>query len=179
MALTPAEKSKAYRDRKKAARKPAELLTGNTISIIEEGTHAYLKEPFFEDPVLEANYSNVTLALELIGIEAPTFEDDSSPSEHALDEAIAGVENPFPGAQGSIGRAEVMIDCLLDAASEMAAIVNAYKRRELQKRISEIYNDDTLNKSETVEVVSVLNGKLNQLTKQVRRPFPRWRVTGQ
>ena len=179
MAMTPAEKSRAYRERRKAVRKPKELLTGKTASILEEATHAHLKAPFFEDAGLEGNYSNVELALALAGIEAPRFEDNQGPTEHALEEAIAGVENPFPGAQGSIGRAEVMIDCLIDAASEMASIVNSYKRLELQKRISEIYKNDDLTPEHTVEAVSQINDQLNKLTKQVRRSFPPWRVTGQ
>lgn len=145
----------------------------------EDGARALLGIPFHESAELGANYSNVELALALIGIEAPVFVDDRDPTDSALSEAIDGVEDTFAGAKGAIGRAEVMVDCLIDAASEMSAIVNAYKQRELKARLNELAQDETIDRAQAISDATTINKKLDQLDKQVRRSFPQWRVTGQ
>lgn len=166
MALTPAQKQKAYRDRQRANERAA-----------EDCTYPYLRETFAEFLQHEANYSNVEICLGLAGIEAPLFVDDRGPDQFAFSECTAGVDNPFPGARGSIGRAEVIIDQLIDAANELAAVVNTYKTCEIDKRLAELQDPNVSDRSTAIEEAVTLNKMKDQLSKRVRRSFPQWKVT--
>lgn len=167
MAMTNAEKKQAQRDREEAARRAA-----------EDSTYPYLKETFSEFLFHESNYSNVEIALGLAGIEAPLIENEQGPEVFALEDVIAGVENPFPGASGAIGRAEITIDCLVDAAMELAIVVRNYKRQEIEARLAELENSETADRATAMKEAVKLNKILDQLDKQVRRSFPQWKVTG-
>lgn len=167
MALTPAEKQKAYRERQSEERKLA-----------LDSTLPYLKQTFSEFAEEHSGFSDFEIPLGLAGIEAPTFFDERDPIEFADPLAIHNVEDPFPGAKGSVGRAEVIIDCLIDAATELAHKLNAYKCEELTARLAELESADTLDRAEAMQEAVRLNKILDQLDKQVRRNFPQWKVTG-
>jgi len=167
MALTPAEIQKAYRDRQKAAKKAA-----------EDSTYPYLKETFSEFLKHEGDYSSVQEVLGLAGMEAPWIDDERGPEECASEDAIVGVDDPFPGAKGAIGRAEVIMDCLISAAVELSGIVNNYKRQEIEARLAELETSDEKDKATAIKEAVKLNKILDQLDKQVRWPFRQWKVTG-
>lgn len=143
-----------------------------------DSTYPYLREPFSKFLEHEGNYQSVEIALGLIGFEAPLIEDERDPEDFALEEVIAGVENPFPGAKGAVGRAEVMVDCLLDAAMELAGVVNTYKRREIKARLAELEHSETADRATAINEAVKLNKILDLLEKRVRRDFPQWKVTG-
>jgi hypothetical protein len=164
MAMTDAEKKRAQRERQEAAKRKS-----------ADSSYPYLKQPFSEYPGLDGNYSNVEIALGLIGVVAPEIEDERDPDAFALDEVVAGVENPFPGAKGAIGRAEVMIECYLDAAMELASIVNTYKRSEVNARLQELEQMENAGAEAIAEGVK-LNKILDALEKNVRRQIPNWKV---
>ncbi len=167
MGMTEAEKKQLQRERKRAEHKAN-----------SDSCYPYLKETFSEFLEHEANYSNVEIALGLAGIEAPLIEDERDPGEFALKEVIAGVENPFPGAQGAIGRAEVLVDCLLDAATEMAVVINNYKRQEIQRRLKELETSTEIDTITKMNEAVKLNKLLEGLDKHVRRSLPQWKITG-
>ncbi len=167
MALTPAEKQKAYRERQKAEQKAA-----------QDSTYPYLKETFSEFLEYEGNYSNVDIALSIAGIEAPLIEDERGPEEFTLNDVMHGVENPFQGASGAIGRAEVIIDSLIDAALEFAYVVRSYKQKEIKARLAELESSETTDRATAMAEAVKLNKILEQLDREVRRSFPQWRVTG-
>ena len=98
--------------------------------------------------------------------------------DFVLEDAMQGVENPFEGVEGAIGRAEVTIGCLIDAAAELAAIVNRYKRQELEARLAELESSTEIDRAEAMKEAVRLNKMLDLLNKQVRRAFPQWGVTG-
>ena len=167
MTLTPAEKQRRYRQRQKQEGRKASFAMADVF-----------RKPFFEIDV----DSDFELPLAIAGIEAPTFDDDRGPKDFVLNGAIDGVESPFLSiAQGSLGRAELIIGCLADAATELATQVNKYKRSEIKDRIAEIEARD-LSDPETKKAafkdVTRLNKMLDQLDKQVRWTFPAWEITG-
>jgi len=166
MGMTEAEKKRAQRARKRAEHRAS-----------ADSSYPFLDEPFSKFLEHEGNYSNVELALELAGLEPPVIEDERDPEAFAFEEAIAGVENPFPGAKGAVGRAEVIIDCLLDAASELAGIVNKYKRQEIEARLKELESSDETDTAAAIAKAIVLNKILEGLDKNVRRTLPQWKVT--
>ncbi|NOE24828.1 hypothetical protein [Ruegeria sp. HKCCD6157] len=171
MPLTPAEKQKAYRERKKARQKAA-----------QEGTAPYLETPFSELWNESAGFTDFEQALQLAGIEPPSFEDERNPEDVTLEaEAIGidqyGVDAIYGNRKGAIGRAEVIIGSLIDAAVELSSIVNRYKRTEIETRLAELENSDETDVATAMEQAVKLNKLLDQLNKQVRRSFPQWEVT--
>jgi hypothetical protein len=174
MALTPAEKQRAYRERQKEKKKAA-------LKNAEEAPQEVFRTPFFEflgDFCWSGSDYNV--ALDLAGISPPQFDDDRGPEAYTLDDGAeaAGI---FKDAEGSLGRAEVMVGCLITAAVDMAHQINDYKRTEIKARLAEIEAAD-LSVPETrkaaLKDVARLNKMLDQLDKQVRWTFPQWKVTG-
>lgn len=170
MALTNAEKVRRYKERKR------EEVESRSKPNLND-----LRKPFFESAESNANWSSFTLPLELAGIEAPKFADDRGPEAYADQDAMAGLDEPFAGYTGSIGRAEIMVGSLIDAASELAGIINSYKKGELTARIAEIeaadLSDPITRKAALADMVR-LTKMLDQLQKQVRWTFPQWKVTG-
>ena len=170
-----AEAQQRWRERQKQKRLEALKLPDAT-----QGEDLY-RQPFFSSRELEANWSNVELCLDLAGIEAPDFSDDSGPK--SLNDVYEGAakdagDKPYDGAQTSLARAEVVIGCLIDAASEMASIVNAYKRREIAERISEIEESDMsdpLQRKNALDQMVRLTKLRDQLDKSIRWTFRKWK----
>ncbi|KAA8606029.1 hypothetical protein AL036_16415 [Salipiger aestuarii] len=171
MALSAAERKRRQRERE---RKQAEE---NKLKI-SEAASVFYRTPFFEflgDHGFDIDFD---LALALAGIESPQFEDDRGPQEFVLNDATAGVEEPFGKAKDSLGRAEVIIDCLTDAAAALASRVNEYKRHELSARLAELETSRETDRSTAMKEAVRLNKMLDQLDKQVRRNFHQWKVKG-
>lgn len=178
MALSNAEKVRRYRERQKA--KKQEQLKQPTVA--GDVFHKPFFEFFSEDEQISSQFSQ---SLELAGIDPPTFDDDSGPEVTTLDdlsapEAEGGSVNPFGSSGGtSLGRAEVMVGCLLDAASDLAAWVNDYKRTEIKARIAEIEGNELPHpdaRREAFAKMAELTNMLAELEKTVRWPLPSWKV---
>lgn len=167
-----AEAQRRWRQRQKEKRKE-ELKQA-------EAPASVFKTPFFES-VEELSYSSdFADAFELMGVPTPKFEDDRGPEAFSLDEGAedAGV---FENAKGSLGRAELMVGCLIAAALDLARHVNDYKREEIKDRLAEIEASDLSDpdtKKAALKEATRLNKMLDQLDKQVRWTFPQWKVTG-
>lgn len=178
MALSNAEKVRRYRERQKA-KKQAELLQPTPPSEV-------FKKPFFEFFTLDDQCGGQYIqSLELAGINPLLFEDDSGPEVSTLDDLTdtseeSGFSNPFGDAKGSsLGKAEVLISCLLAAASDLAGWVNDYKKTEIKARIAEIEASDPPDaeaKRSAFAKVTEFNKVLDELDKQVRVPIPLWKV---
>lgn len=166
MVLSPAEKQKAYRQRKKDAKKKASDIAMRHLS---RTFSQYVEET--------DNLSDFELCLAIAGIEAPSFEDERGPEEFVLNDAMHNVENPFSGTEGAIGRAEVIIGSLLDAAMELATVVNRYKRDEIEARLRELEGNDCSDPVAATQEIAMLRRVRDQLGKQVRYPLPMWKVT--
>lgn len=171
MALSNAEKVRRYRERQKA-KKQEELKQPTPPSKL-------FRTPFFEFfPPEEQLGSQYAQSLELAGIAPLSFEDDSGPEVSTLDDLQGS--NPFSDSEGSsLGKAEVVIGCLIDAAFDLAVQVNAYKKSEIKARIAEIEASDLSDpeaKQQAFGEVAKLMKLLEQLDKQVRWSFPTWKV---
>ena len=178
MALSNAEKVKRYRERQKAKKQEA----------LKQPTPAsdVFKKPFFEFfPVDEQLGSAYAQSLELGGIQPLHFEDNTGPETTTLDDILDfdgknDAANFFGEHAGtSLGKAEVLIGCLLDAATDLAGWVNAYKKSEIRARIAEIETSDLSDaeqkRAALTEVVR-LNKLLDGLDKEIRWPLPVWKV---
>ncbi|WP_417278395.1 hypothetical protein [Celeribacter sp.] len=173
MAKSSAERQREYMERKRQREVEANA------SI--KGVYAV---PFFEyfNEDRRGYLSELNMALDIAGIEMPEFENDLGPKHFALNDVLDGVDAPeYSDDVGSLGRAEVMIGSLIDAARVFADMVNDNKRTEIKARLAEIEAAD-LSDPETrkaaLKDVARLNKMLDQLDKQVRWTFPQWKVTG-
>lgn len=178
MALSNAEKVRRYRERQKA-RKQEELKKPTADSTT-------FRRPFFEFfSVDEQVGSQYAQALELAGIQPPIFDDDSGPEASTLDDLRDDLEedgesNPFGQSRGtSLGRAEVLVGCLLDAASDLAAWINDYKKSEIKARLNELEASelsDVAERRAAFAQIKELNRMFDELGKTTRWPLPQWRV---
>ena len=177
MALSNAEKVRRYRERQKT-KKQEELKQPTPQSDL-------FRLPFFEFfPDEEQVGSQYVQSLELAGVQPLLFQDDSGPELSTLDDLSddherSGFSNPFGDSKGSsLGKAEVLISCLLDAASDLAFQVNAYKKAEINKRIVEIetfdLSDAEAKRAAFAEMVE-LKSMLEALDKEIRWPIPVWK----
>lgn len=171
MALSAKERKQAQIERERAllAKKP-------------DATYPYLRVPFFERLDADANWSSVEMCFDLLGIDPPIFEDDRGPEDFANDACFSTDEDKvdaFQSSKGSVGRAEVMVDLLLDVAIELSGIINNYKREELRERREELAGADLSDPDARVKALETAAeiAKLEELLqKNVRRTFPVWRV---
>lgn len=167
-----AEAQRRWRQRQKEKRKD-DLKIGASASEV-------FKVPFFQAVGDLSSSSDFADAFELAGIPTPEFKDDRGPEAYSLDDGAedAGL---FDEAKGSLGRAEIMVGCLITAALDLARLVNGYKQTEIKARLSEIEASDlsdTETKKAALKESARLNKMLDQLDKQVRWTFPQWKVTG-
>ena len=171
MVLTPAEKQKAYRERLRKKEKGDLKKGGDDVAEVYQGL-------FSEWVVHDGNFSDYDMALALAGIDAPMFEDERGPERFVRNGATDGVEDPFGNAEGALGRAEVVIGCVIDAITTLAGVVNAYKKNEISQRLAELESSTEMDRATAMKEAVRLNKILDQLNKQVRRDFPQWKVTG-
>jgi len=178
MALSNAEKVRRYRERQKL-KKQADMKKPT------EKSDVFLT-PFYEFFTAdEQTGSQYGQALELAGIEPPTFKDDSGPEASTLDDLRddfeeGGIGNPFGSSRGSsLGKAEVLVGCLLDAAYDLAGWISDYKKTEIKTRIAELENSDLPDpdaRRAAFAKVAELRKMLEDLERTMRWQLPQWKV---
>lgn len=180
MALTNAEKVRAYRERQKALRE-AQLRQPDGVTYAE-----IFRTPYFEWSGGDWG-GDVDLTLDIAGMAPPPLTDDSDPKslsgqvEQIFVDAGNVEDSPYVHGGGSLARAELMVGCLISAAVELAGAVNAYKQSEIKARIAEIEQSDLSDpaaKRKALADVVRLQRMLDLLAKEVRWTFPRWKVDG-
>jgi outer membrane murein-binding lipoprotein Lpp len=113
----------------------------------------------------------------MAGFELPPFDDERDPEDFVIDRIAFGEGDLFGDAKGALGRAEVTIGLLMDAALHLAGAVNQYKRNELQSRLSELEQPDKMERPAAIREAVRLSKMLDQLDKNVRRDLPQWMIT--
>lgn len=128
-----------------------------------------VKKPFFE---FFDDWGGETLEWcgDVLGEKWWDFPDDRG-LQPSTDQAL--VEEDLANASNSLGRAEVILSTLIDAADELSTAINEYKRREITGRLKEIDEKNPINFGE----VDRLKRMLYQLHRPVRWPFSQWKVT--
>jgi len=145
---------------------------------LPDRTYPFLAIPFFKYLVDDPNWSGIEMAFDMMGLAAPSFDDDSGPKSGTGEPEEF---SPFEGYQGSIGRAEVMVGQLLDAATELAGIINIYKVAEITARLAELANSDLSDpaaKKQALADIVRLTKIRERLDKRVRWNLPQWKVKG-
>lgn len=176
MTLTNAEKVRRYRERQKAAKRGELRKVGPAVAVFQRPFFEYLSEVDF------GFSSDFNSAFDLAGIPTPQFDDDRGPEAYTLDEGLPAPGEdfyPFDGATGSLGRAEVIVGCMIDAAVDLAYALNHYKKSEIQKRIAEMESSDLTDpeaKRVAFAKMGEMNAMLEELKREIRWPFPIWKT---
>jgi hypothetical protein len=166
MAMTALERKQKQLEREAAERRRT-----------EDASYLFLKTPFFKYLENDPNWSSVEMNFDTMGLPAPDYTDDTGPASYS-DQIEADV---YTGFAGSIGRAEIMVEQLLDAASELASIINRYKISEIQARLTELELEDTSDpaKRRAIMDTAVRLDKLKEhLERSVRRSLREWSLKG-
>ena len=166
MAMTASERKRKQLEREAEARRR-----------MEDSSYPYLRTPFYEFLEEDPNWSSVVMNFDIMGMPAPDFADDRHPQSYT-DQIDA---DTYTGFAGSIGRAEIMIEQLLDAASQLSSIVNRYKIAEIQARLNELELEDPSDptKRRTIMDAAVHLTRLKEhLDKSVRRSLKEWSLKG-
>jgi hypothetical protein len=162
MALPPAEKQKAFRERKKAkAKRAPDLVDG------------YLQTPF-SDWFDYQNWRNVIGDLDYVGVTEQIEFPGVGDVDPFWEEEWAEGPN-----RGSIGCAERVVGVFLDAAVNMARFINEYKTKQVAPRIAEIETADLTDpviKKQALADIAKLTKYRDQLTKEVRWRLPQWEL---
>ncbi|RFB95356.1 hypothetical protein B5K11_10505 [Rhizobium leguminosarum bv. trifolii] len=171
MALTSAEKVRRFRERQKEEEKQA-------LRRSEATQHWYLKRGFSEYADQSGERIDYEMALDIAGIQADGFYDESNPTS-----ASGEIEpSTYDNIKGSIGRAELTIGMLLEAVTTLAGMVNDFKLQEINARIAELeaadLADPDARKRALADIVRVTKYR-DQLSKQVRWTLPQWKVNGE
>ncbi len=170
MAKSNAERLREFKARKKEQEKVASLTLDDVF-----------KRPFFETLPFDFGHDSAFVDnFEFIGVAAPEFTDDLG-IEHHTHYSEKSAQQLFQLGRRSLGRAEVMVTALIEAAQDLAGFVADYKRQEINARLAEIEASDLSApeaKKAALQDAARLNKMLDQLEKQVRWTFPQWKVTG-
>jgi len=171
MALSNAEKVRAYRERQKA-KKQDDLKQS-------ESSHWYVQGNFQSYLTDHPDWSEFELPLDLMGLPTPTFRDGMPETASGT---VIDPEDPNHAALfKAMGRADVFVGLLLEAATVLAQRVNEFKLKEIGNRIQEIEAaewKDPAAKKQAVNDIVRLTKMQDQLSKQVRITLPQWKVTG-
>jgi hypothetical protein len=151
-----------------------------------DSTYPFLHEPFYQ--WLErthggGEWETAMWHFDASALPQPEFTDDSGP--RSIDGEVELMKSddydPYAGYERSIGRMECLIDNMLASALLLTHIVNDYKSGELRARIVEIEQSDLSDpekKRKALADIVRLQKMLDQLSKEVRRTFPQWKVKG-
>lgn len=171
MAMTAAERKRRQVERERAASEA-----------MPDAAYGMDLDPPFPDFFGEhRSLSELEFSLDVCGYPLPEFEEGEQRSYNGDLERDPEL-SPYTGFEGALGRAEVIVSNLSDAAVTLAQMINDYKRMQITRRLSQIdamdLSDPDVRKKAMEEMVS-LNRLLERLNKQVRFNLPQWKLRGE
>jgi hypothetical protein len=162
MALTPAERQRVSRQRRKEKLKTAEDWAN--VDPIGQTFSQFLAA----DREREQALAFMGEALDSVGIDLPDLTKNEDP-EYQDDWAKFGVTD-----RGALGRAERMYGAFLDCARTLARLLNEYKREGVEKSIATLKGSDLSDpaiRDATIAELIRLEKALALLEKEVRHSF--------
>lgn len=112
---------------------------------------------------------------------APDFSVDTDPVSFTGQFVYPTTEEGDPSYRGALGRAELEVELLLEAARTLATLLNRYKRAVIDQRIAAIEAEDLQDpatRRERLAEIVTLNKALERLDKSVRTDVPQWQLRG-
>ncbi len=151
-----------------------------------DSTYPYLKEPFYkwlDRTEGHGDWHSVEIHCDASRITIDPIVDDSDP--HSVDGEVELIwqdrpeESHYAGFKGSIGRAELLVDDLLAAASNIALVINTYKREQIAARIKELEEadlSDPVAKKKAFSDIVRLRKMLERLEKMTRHSVYEYKI---
>ena len=171
MVLTGAEKVRRFRERQKEEEK-------QELRRSEKTQHWYVERGFSEYADHSGERIDYEMALDVAGFEPDGFYDEADPKS-----ATGEIEpSTYDGIKGALGKAELTIGMLLEAATTLAGMVNDFKQQEINTRIAELEASDLSDpdaRKQALAAIVKLTKYRDQLSKQVRWTLPQWKVKGE
>ncbi|TPL75961.1 hypothetical protein [Mesorhizobium sp. B2-3-15] len=153
--------------------------------LLPDSTYSFLREPFYawlERTGAGGDWGSAMQHLDMAALPEPDFVDDRGPYSRRGEFERDSNYDPYEGFEGSIGRAESMVDNLIAAAAGMAMVINRYKQEELQKRISEIersdLSDPEVRKKALADIVRLKTMMDRLQDKMIRVSIYQWKIKG-
>lgn len=173
MAMSPAERKRLQVKRE---RDNARMQLDLTYSLPRKPLGAWLSEGSAAE-----NLQHLNICYDGMNRQAPDFDQDTDPVS-----ASGDFEFPMTGEgalsyRGALGRAELEVDLLIEAAKTLASMINAYKRDIITDRLEQIEThelSDPDTRSEKIKEVIGLTKALERLEKSVRADIPQWLIRG-
>jgi len=111
----------------------------------------------------------------------PDLDNDHDPVSLTGDFEFLKTESGDPVYSGALGRAELEVELLIEAALTLADIISKYKKKMIKERIADleanaIPKDDQ--RAVALKEIIDLSKALERLNKTVRHSFPTWEVRG-
>lgn len=145
----------------------------------------YLDTPFFKFVEDHPEWSEIQFLLEMIGLEPPSFEDDTGPHDHVnegLELSEETTDQSFEGFERtSAGRAEAIAGFLIATGTMLARLINEYKREELERRLQKIQAQDVSDpkkRAKLFEDAIHVSKLLEELKKNTRQDVPMYQLKG-
>lgn len=150
-----------------------------------DGCSPYLETPFFKFVEDHPEWNEIQFLLEVIGLEPPTFADDSGPHDHVsarLEFNEETTEQSFEGYdRSSVGRAEAIAGFLIEIGARLARLINEYKREELEQHLEKIQAEDVSDpkaRARLFEEAIQISKLLEELKKNTRQDVPVYQLKG-
>lgn len=173
MAMSAAERKRLQIERERdRARKQMDLV----YELPRPDFGAWLNERF-EGTELQ----HLDICFDGMNLMAPDFSAEGDPVSATGHFVYPTTEAGEPSYRGALGRAELEVELLLEAAKTLATMINAYKRRVIKDRLHQIETEELADpetrRARMSEVVT-LTKALERLDKSVRTDVPQWQLRG-
>lgn len=173
MALTPPERKRRQVER---ARDHAKRQLDLTYDLPRTPFGEWIQEHCDGDELL-----HLGICFDGMNRQPPDFSDDHDPVSETGYFKFPTTDAGTPSYLGSLGRAEIEVDLLIEAAKTLATMINAYKRSVIKGRISHIEQHELAKPETRAAALSEgfeLSKALERLEKTVRAEVPQWQLRG-
>lgn len=136
---------------------------------------------WLESSDLAGEVQHLALCYDGMNRAAPDLSVDTDPVSLSGHFVYPTTEEGDPSYRGALGRAELEVELLLEAARTLATLLNRYKRAVIDERIAAIEAEDLQDpatRRERLAEIVILNKALERLEKSVRTDVPQWQLRG-
>ena len=173
MALSEAERKRRYRAQKQQEAKALVDEALSAVSVIPKSFPEFLQGDGDEMDAKRNELMFLAETMDSVGMDFPDFSEDEDP-EWTPDWYV---EN-----RGVLGRAERMVDGMIDCAKQLAELINEYKLKRVGQAIEALMNSDLSDpdtKKLTLAKIVKLEKVRERLSKEVRHSFKVTSVKGE
>ncbi|OOY31276.1 hypothetical protein [Thioclava sp. F36-6] len=148
-----------------------------------------LVQPISKPPLgewLESNaqeelWQHLVMCYDGMNRQTPDFTQDTDPVSASGAFEFPTTPEGAPSYTGALGRAELEVELLLEAAKTLAKLINRYKREAISTRLSKIEKQDLADpdkRSDGLQEAVVLSKAMDKLDRSVRTDVPQWQLRG-